>query len=92
MKRSRLAIIAMLIGLSSWMLFYAIFGQHGYLQIAKLHKQLIQLNKDNKEMVSKNHFLSEEIDRLDKSPAYFERYIRLKTSLVRQNEIIYQFK
>lgn len=83
-------VILLLFGLA--MLFFITIGQGGFVRIHRLTKERNQIRAFNEKIREQNRNLREEIYSLKKDRGYIEEIARQKLGLVKEDEIIYQFK
>ena len=70
------------------LLFFIIFGEHGFVDLNILKKERDQLAEKNQQLSHKNLSLSVEIDRLKHDPKYIENIARQELGKVGQDELI----
>ena len=85
-KQSVLLSIAVLVLVS--LLFFIIFGEHGFIDLNSLKAQQNRLTEENEQLTQKNLTLSVEIDRLKHDPHYIESVARQELGMVGENELI----
>ena len=70
------------------LLFFIIFGEHGFIDLNVLKTERDQLAKKNELLTHKNISLSIEIDRLKNDPEYIENIARQELGMVAEDELI----
>ena len=70
------------------LLFFIIFGEHGFIDLNVLKKERDQLVQKNELLTHKNISLSVEIDRLKHDPQYIENIARQELGMVSEDELI----
>jgi cell division protein FtsB len=70
------------------LLFFIVFGEHGFIDLNSLKAEKFQLNEKNERLSRKNLSLSVEIDRLKHDPHYIESVARQELGMVGENELI----
>ena len=70
------------------LLFFIIFGEHGFIDLNTLRAEKVQLKLKNERLTHKNLVLSVEIDRLKHDPHYIENVARQELGMVGENELI----
>lgn len=70
------------------LLFFIIFGEHGFIDLNVLKKERDQLVQKNELLTHKNISLSVEIDRLKHDPQYIENIARQELGMVAEDELI----
>ena len=70
------------------LLFFIIFGEHGFIDLNRLKNDRDQLVEENKQLTGKNLSLSIEIDRLKHDPKYIENVARQELGMVAEDELI----
>ena len=70
------------------LLFFIIFGEHGFLDLNTLKKEKDQLAEKNEQLSHQNLSLSVEIDRLKHDPKYIENIARQELGMVAEDELI----
>jgi len=70
------------------LLFFIIFGEHGFIDLNVLKKERDQLVQKNELLTHKNISLSIEIDRLKHDPQYIESIARQELGMVAEDELI----
>ena len=63
----------------------------GILDMVQAQKKLEKLQADNRKLEEENKALRQEIDRLQKDPAYLEEKARKEYGLIKENEVLYIF-
>ncbi len=86
------ALLLTLFTIFLWISFYAFLGENGNAKYQQSKENIALLIQNNNRLIAKNKQLLNKLNRVKESPEYFEHYIRTKTSLIRENEIIYQFR
>ena len=74
------------------LLFFTIFGEHGFIDLNVLKKERDQLVQKNELLTHKNISLSIEIDRLKHDPGYIESIARQELGMIGEDEIIFKPK
>jgi len=70
------------------LLFFTIFGEHGFMDLNILKKERDQLAEKNEQLSHQNLSLSVEIDRLKHDPKYIENIARQELGMVAEDELI----
>ena len=70
------------------LLFFIIFGEHGFMDLNILKKERDQLAEKNGQLSHQNLSLSVEIDRLKHDPKYIENIARQELGMVAEDELI----
>jgi cell division protein FtsB len=70
------------------LLFFIIFGEHGFMDLNILKKERDQLAEKNEQLSHQNLSLSVEIDRLKHDPKYIENIARQELGMVAKDELI----
>lgn len=70
------------------LLFFIIFGEHGFIDLNILKKERDQLAEKNEQLSHENLSLSVEIDRLKHDPKYIENIARQELGMVAEDELI----
>jgi cell division protein FtsB len=70
------------------LLFFIIFGEHGFIDLNILKKERGQLVEKNEQLSRENLSLSVEIDRLKHDPKYIENIARQELGMVAEDELI----
>ena len=70
------------------LLFFIIFGEHGFIDLNILKKERDQLSEKNEQLSHENLSLSVEIDRLKHDPKYIENIARQELGMVAEDELI----
>jgi cell division protein FtsB len=70
------------------LLFFIIFGEHGFIDLNVLKKERDQFVQRNELLTHKNISLSIEIDRLKHDPQYIENIARQELGMVAEDELI----
>ncbi|MGD2187323.1 MAG: septum formation initiator family protein [Desulfobacterales bacterium] len=70
------------------LLFFIIFGEHGFIDLTILKTERDQLVKKNEGLTHENISLSIEIDRLKHDPKYIENIARQELGMVAEDELI----
>ena len=91
-KKKRGINILLVIGLFFLIVFWLFFGKNGFLNLYRMEKQRERLLKRIYEIQMENRRIALEIERLKNDPRYIEKVARKELGLVKENEIIYQFK
>jgi len=72
-------------------LLLIIWSPNGLLHLRQLHVEQQELVKKNHILEKQNHYLYEEISRLQDDPAAIESLAREELGLVKENELIFHF-
>lgn len=75
----------------SVMIFFAVFGDKGLLQVYRLKRELKEIERVNRELQQENERLRAEINNLRTNKKYIEELARRELGLVKKGEIVYQF-
>ena len=70
------------------LLFFIIFGEHGFIDLNILRKEKDQLAEKNEQLSHENLSLSVEIDRLKHDPRYIENIARQELGMIAEDELI----
>ncbi len=70
------------------LLFFIIFGEHGFVDLSILKKERDQLAEKNEQLSHENLSLSVEIDRLKHDPKYIENVARQELGMIGEDELI----
>jgi cell division protein FtsB len=70
------------------LLFFIIFGEHGFTDLNILKNERGQLAGKNEQLTHENLSLSVEIDRLKHDPKYIENIARQELGMVGEDELI----
>ncbi|MCK5417534.1 MAG: septum formation initiator family protein [Desulfobacterales bacterium] len=70
------------------LLFFIIFGEHGFMDLNIFKKERDQLAEKNEQLSHQNLSLSVEIDRLKHDPKYIENIARQELGMVAEDELI----
>ncbi len=70
------------------LLFFTIFGEHGFIDLNILKKERDQLAEKNVQLSDQNLSLSVEIDRLKHDPKFIENIARQELGMVAEDELI----
>ena len=70
------------------LLFFIIFGEHGFTDLNILINEKGQLTGKNEQLTYENLSLSVEIDRLKHDPRYIENIARQELGMVGEDELI----
>ena len=70
------------------LLFFIIFGEHGFIDLNILKKEKDQLAEKNEQLSHENLSLSVEIDRLKHDPRYIENIARQELGMIAEDELI----
>ncbi|MGD9285841.1 MAG: murein biosynthesis integral membrane protein MurJ, partial [Desulfobacterales bacterium] len=81
-------LISLAVALMFSLLFFIIFGEHGFIDLNALKAEKVQLNEKNDRLTQENFSLSVEIDRLKHDPHYIENVARQELGMVGENELI----
>jgi cell division protein FtsB len=88
MTKKQSIFISLAVALMFSLLFFIIFGEHGFIDLNGLKAEKIQLNEKNDRLTQENLSLSVEIDRLKHDPHYIENVARQELGMVGENELI----
>ena len=88
MTQKQSIFISLAVALMFSLLFFIIFGEHGFIDLNGLKAEKIQLNEKNDRLTQENLSLSGEIDRLKHDPHYIENVARQELGMVGENELI----
>lgn len=77
---------------TAWLATYSVFGARGIIAKKALESTLEDMKRTNNDLEVVNEQLQNTIKNIKKDPEYFEQYVRSKTNLVKDDEIIYHFK
>ena len=69
-----------------------ILGSGGVLHIYKLYQEKREIDVDNQKLKEKNARLRKEVEALTSDLAYLERIARQELGMVKEGELVYQFK
>ena len=72
--------------------FFTIIGQRGILRIHRLTKERNQIKVFNEKIREENLDIQEEISSLKNDRSYIEKIARQELGLVKEDEIVYQFR
>ena len=70
------------------LLFFIIFGEHGFMDLNIFKTERDQLLEKNEQLTHENISLSIEIDRLKHDPKYIENIARQELGMVAEDELI----
>ncbi len=73
-------------------IFFGTAGQRGIVRVYRLTKETNQIKTLNEKIRQENRNLKEEIDLLKRDRKYIEKIARQEFGLVKEDEIIYQFR
>ncbi|MDJ0987672.1 MAG: septum formation initiator family protein [Desulfobacterales bacterium] len=88
MTKKQSILITIAVALMFSMLFFIIFGEHGFIDLNTLRDEKVQLQERNEQLTDQNLSLSVEIDRLKHDPHYIENVARQELGMVGENELI----
>ena len=88
MTKKQSILITIAVALMFSMLFFIIFGEHGFIDLNTLRDEKVQLQERNEQLTDQNLSLSVEIDRLKHDPQYIENVARQELGMVGENELI----
>jgi len=71
---------------------YVLFGANGILQVQKLKKQKVDMDRKVQSLSLENENLKEEINRLESDKKYLEKVVRERLRLVKPDETIIRFQ
>ena len=91
-KKKRRINILLVIGLFFLIVFWLFLGKNGFLNLYRMEKQRERLLQRIYQIQMENRRIALEIERLKNDPRYIEKIARKELGLVKENEIIYQFK
>ena len=86
--RSIITVIILLGLVVTLWIYYAPYGAKSYLSS---RQELRQLTSDVKRLHQQNIEIREEIDRIKSDPAYLETIARQHYSLIKENEIVFEY-
>lgn len=69
-----------------------ILGSGGVIHIYNLYQEKKQMAADNEKLREKNVQMRKEVEALSKNLAYLERISRQELGMVREGDLVYQFK
>lgn len=87
-KATRVLGSLLLAALGLWLLL----SPYGLWQYGKISRELSQLQAENRRLAAQNGQLREEIERLQHDPAYIEEVARREHGLLKENEILFDFR
>ena len=88
MTRKQNIILSIAVALMFLLLFFIIFGEHGFIDLNSLKAEQHRLTKENEQRTQTNLTLSVEIDRLKHDPDYIESVARQELGMVGENELV----
>ena len=88
-KRLRRIILLLLFVTALFLLF---IPGRSFLSYRNMQQQVSALSRDNERLEERNRELATEIKRLQNDEAYLEELARKKHGLLKENEIVYEFK
>ena len=88
MTRNRGIFLSIAVVLLFSLLFFIIFGEHGFTDLNIIKKERDQLAGKNEQLTHQNLSLSSEIDRLKHDPRYIENIARQELGMVGEDELI----
>ena len=88
MTKKQSIFLSITVALMFSLLFFIIFGEHGFIDLNSLKTEQKRLNQENEQLIQKNSTLSVEIDRLKHDPFYIESVARQELGMVGENELI----
>jgi len=88
MTRNRGIFLSIAVVLLFSLLFFIIFGEHGFTDLNILKKERDRLAGKNEQLTHQNLSLSSEIDRLKHDPRYIENIARQELGMVGEDELI----
>lgn len=91
LERKRLRRIILLVVIVA-ILFLLFVPGRSVMSYRKMQHQVSSLSRDNERLAQRNRELSVEIERLQTDEAYLEELARKKFGLLKENEIVYEFK
>ncbi len=88
MTKKQSIFLSIAVALMFSLLFFIIFGEHGFIDLNSLKAEQNRLSRENEQLNQTNLTLSVEIDRLKHDPHYIESVARRELGMVGQNELI----
>ena len=88
MTKKQSILISLAVALMFSLLFFIIFGEHGFIDLNSLKAEQNRLMKENEQLHRTNLNLSVEIDRLKHDPDYIESVARQELGMVGENELV----
>ena len=88
MTKKQSIFLSIAVALMLSLLFFIIFGEHGFIDLNSLKAEQHRLTKENEQRTQTNLTLSVEIDRLKHDPHYIESVARQELGMVGENELI----
>ena len=70
---------------------WSVFGPYGALKYYGVANELDEILTQNEQLRETNNALRQEINKLKKDPVYLEEVARRQFSLIKKNEVIYEF-
>jgi cell division protein FtsB len=88
MTRNQSIFLSIAVLLLFSLLFFIIFGEHGFVDLNILKSERNQLTATNEQLRRDNSAMSVEIDRLKHDPKYIENVARQELGMVAEDELI----
>lgn len=88
MTKKQSIFLSIAVALMFSLLFFIIFGEHGFIDLNSLKTEQNRLSVENEQLNQTNLSLSVEIDRLKHDPHYIESVARRELGMVGENELI----
>lgn len=88
MTKRQSILLSIAVALMFSLLFFIIFGEHGFIDLNSLKTEQNRLSEENEQLNQTNLTLSVEIDRLKHDPHYIESVARRELGMVGENELI----
>ncbi len=88
MTKKQSIFLSIAVALMFSLLFFIIFGEHGFIDLNSLKTEQNRLSEENEQLNQTNLTLSVEIDRLKHDPHYIESVARRELGMVGENELI----
>ena len=88
MTKKQSIFLSIALGLMFSLLFFIIFGEHGFIDLNSVKAEQNRLSAENEQLTQTNLTLSVEIDRLKHDPHYIESVARQELGMVGENELI----
>ena len=91
LEKKRLRRIILLLLLVAVVLLLFVPGR-SIMSYRSVQQQITELSRENERLEERNRELAEEIERLQTDEVYLEELARKKYGLLKENEIVYEFK
>ena len=88
MTKKQSIFLSIAVALMFSLLFFIIFGEHGFIDLTSLKTEQNRLSEENDQLNQTNLTMSVEIDRLKHDPHYIESVARQELGMVGENELI----